>query len=566
MIMMCIRASRVIRYTRGGVHTCFIRGFLSRYAFGQSITLLSKPRQALTPITPIPACLGNARVSVSAHPENASTHQKGDGCMELDFSGSNWVFRHKTTRELIRGLMVLNICSIDPLVNHSYKLLTSGKWLVGPWILRRLVAPFYNQFVAGDTEEEMGRISQRLAQSNIRLMVAPMLETDLGVDHDAHKYETFLLMLRWKQGKTVRKELEEDRKFNRAQSPAECTGGSETHLSDQAHGTPYSRHIGGSCHILYFTSLVPGTIHTCVSTEYLTLDFTGRVAAVEAVGELMAEAGEAGDEWQPSLTSLHPLNLNPSVAREVLQCLQRLHQLGSACVREDVVLAVDAEFTYTNPAISLLTLAMMKVFNNPAAPPIIWNTYQGYLKAGVEILKEDLRLVESMGDGSVRFGAKIVRGAYLEHERARAAELGYPDPVNDTYEDTGRSYDRMVEVMLDEVSSGRGQHCRQVIVSSHNEASITHAVSVMTRLALNPVSGDVVFGQVYGMADNITIPLAASGLLVYKSVPMGNVNEVLPYLSRRAAENRAVLRGARREKQLLKEELVHRLFTLRSQQ
>ncbi|KAK3879959.1 hypothetical protein Pcinc_015521 [Petrolisthes cinctipes] len=534
MIMVCISASRV-RYTRG-VHTCFIRGFLSRHAFGQSVTLLSKPRHALAPITPIPTCLGNAGVSVSAHPENASTHQKGDGCMELDFSGSNWVFRHKTTRELIRGLMVLNICSIDPLVNHSYKLLTLGKRLVGPWMLRRLVAPFYNQFVAGDTEEEMGRISQRLAQSNIRLMVAPMLETDLEEDHDVHKEELYARNLK----KTV--SLIE---LSRRQSVLEGV-----------------RPICQTKHTAHLTA----DILTCVSSEYLTLDFPGRVAAVEAVAELMAEAGAAGDEWQPSLTSLHPLNLNPSVAREVLQCLQRLHQLGSACVREDVVLAVDAEFTYTNPAISLLTLAMMKVFNTPAAPPIIWNTYQGYLKAGVEILKEDLRMMESLGDGTVRFGAKIVRGAYLEHERARAAELGYPDPVNDTYEDTGRSYDRMVEVMLDEVSSRRGQHSRQVIVSSHNEASITHAASVMTRLALNPVSGDVVFGQVYGMAENISIPLAASGLLVYKSVPMGNVNEVMPYLSRRAAENRAVLKGARREKQLLKEELLRRLFTLRSQQ
>lgn len=44
------------------------------------------------------------------------------------------------------------------------------------------------------------------------------------------------------------------------------------------------------------------------------------------------------------------------------------------------MLAVDAEFTFTNPAINLLTLAMMKVFNPPAMPPVIWNTYQGYLK------------------------------------------------------------------------------------------------------------------------------------------------------------------------------------------
>lgn len=75
-------------------------------------------------------------------------------------------------------------------------------------------------------------------------------------------------------------------------------------------------------------------------------------------------------------------------------------------------------------------------------------------QAGVENLKEDLRVVESLGDGNVGFGAKIVRGAYLERERARAADLAYPDPVNDTYEDTGRTYDRLVLLMKNQFLLG----------------------------------------------------------------------------------------------------------------
>lgn len=65
-----------------------------------------------------------------------------------------------------------------------HQLLTLGERLLGPRVLGLLVAPFYNHFVAGDTEEELGRASRRAADRGIRLMVAPMLESDVGEEHD----------------------------------------------------------------------------------------------------------------------------------------------------------------------------------------------------------------------------------------------------------------------------------------------------------------------------------------------------------------------------------------------
>lgn len=62
------------------------------------------------------------------------------------------------------------------------------------------------------------------------------------------------------------------------------------------------------------------------------------------------------------------------------------------------------------------------------------------MQAGRENLRHDLRLVSGLE--GVGFGAKVVRGAYLERERSRAHEVGYPDPVNATYKDTGLVYDR----------------------------------------------------------------------------------------------------------------------------
>lgn len=47
---------------------------------------------------------------------------------------------------------------------------------------------------------------------------------------------------------------------------------------------------------------------------------------------------------------------------------------------------VDAEYTYMNPALSLVTMAMMKKFNKDGA--WIWNTYQCYLKVNIAHYKE----------------------------------------------------------------------------------------------------------------------------------------------------------------------------------
>lgn len=54
-------------------------------------------------------------------------------------------------------------------------------------------------------------------------------------------------------------------------------------------------------------------------------------------------------------------------------------------------------------------------------------------------------------------------------------------------------------------------------------------------------------------------PSAKEGYAVYKSVPYGSIDDTLPYLLRRAQENRTVLQGIRKERDLLRKELYRRL-------
>lgn len=56
------------------------------------------------------------------------------------------------------------------------------------------------------------------------------------------------------------------------------------------------------------------------------------------------------------------------------------------------------------------------------------------------------------------FGAKLVRGAYIEQERARAAALGYEDPTNPSFEATTEMYHKTLTECLRRIRV-RSKHC-----------------------------------------------------------------------------------------------------------
>ncbi|MCB0741956.1 MAG: proline dehydrogenase family protein, partial [Chitinophagaceae bacterium] len=75
-------------------------------------------------------------------------------------------------------------------------------------------------------------------------------------------------------------------------------------------------------------------------------------------------------------------------------------------------------------------------------------------------------------------GAKLVRGAYMEKERKRAVEKGYPSPIQIDKESTDKDYNAAVEFCI--------QHIEQIslIVASHNEESNMLAAKLMEQNGL----------------------------------------------------------------------------------
>ncbi len=208
---------------------------------------------------------------------------------------------------------------------------------------------------------------------------------------------------------------------------------------------------------------------------------------------------------------------------------------------------IDAEETWIQDAIDRLATDMMERFNLEG--PIVYNTLQLYRTDRLQYLKDSRK--QAKADGYI-LGVKLVRGAYMEKERQRAAEKGYTSPIHETKTATDKDYDAAVEYCLDHLDD------ISVVAGTHNERSTQNLVQKMHMRGIPNDHPHVNFSQLYGMSDNLSYVLSANGYNVTKYVPYGPVRDAVPYLVRRAEENSAVTGQMSRELDLITKEMKRR--------
>ena len=140
----------------------------------------------------------------------------------------------------------------------------------------------------------------------------------------------------------------------------------------------------------------------------------------------------------------------------------------------------------------------------------------------------------------------------MERERKRAEENNYPSPIQPDKEATDRDFNAAVKFCIDHIDKVA------LIVASHNEYSNLYAAELLKEKGLPLKHPHVHWSQLYGMSDNITFNLAHAGCNVSKYLPFGPINDVIPYLMRRAEENTSVKGQTGRELSLIKKELERR--------
>ncbi len=225
----------------------------------------------------------------------------------------------------------------------------------------------------------------------------------------------------------------------------------------------------------------------------------------------------------------------------------RVRMICTAAAEADQPLFIDAEESWIQQAIDDLANENMAEFNKQKV--IVYNTFQLYRHDRLQYLKDSMAMGHK---GGYKVGAKLVRGAYMEKERVRASEKGYPSPIQKDKASSDADYDKALEFCIENIDH------MALCAGTHNENSSLKLVDLMQKRSLSPGDKRVYFSQLLGMSDHISYNLSQAGYNVSKYVPYGPVNEVLPYLIRRAQENTSVKGQTGRELNLIIKEKQRR--------
>jgi proline dehydrogenase len=225
----------------------------------------------------------------------------------------------------------------------------------------------------------------------------------------------------------------------------------------------------------------------------------------------------------------------------------RMKRICASAAAKNIAVLVDAEETWIQDPVDVLCIQMMAEFNKEKVA--VYNTVQLYRHDRLSFLKD---MLEAAVLKDFVLGVKLVRGAYMEKERARAVEKQYPSPIQPDKESTDRDYNACVSFCIDNIER------IAVIVASHNDYSNLRATELLREHGLSLAHPHIHFSQLYGMSDHITFNLAKAGCSVSKYLPFGPIEDVIPYLMRRAEENSSLSGQTGKELALIDKEVIRR--------
>ncbi len=239
--------------------------------------------------------------------------------------------------------------------------------------------------------------------------------------------------------------------------------------------------------------------------------------------------------------------LSQAEENEWIRIKERVEKICSLAYEKNVRVFFDAEESWIQNGTDALAHEMMQRYNKEKA--IVFNTAQLYRTDRLSYLTTMIEDARAKGYVSA---FKLVRGAYHEQEAERAIQNGYEIPVFGKKYETDNAFNKALEICMDNIDAVA------LCSGTHNEKSCELLVELMEKKNIPMNDKRVWFAQLYGMSDHISYNLSKAGYNVAKYVPYGKVEAVLPYLIRRAQENKSVAGQSSRELSLIMMELKRR--------
>lgn len=409
-------------------------------------------------------------------------------------------------------------------------------------------ATFFQQFVGGETVEETATVIRQLRERNIASMV----------DYSVEVME-------------------------------ESAGG----IEQSAKEAPYVRNIEEmkrSIPIVAGVENERGLDDPATRKTWIAIKLTALLPSATTLRKfsslLVAKQSEPHAPFTPDI--LYDSSISSYLEEGDISALKSLHsslkEIGEFAVKHQVRICVDAEHTWYEPAIDAFATDMMRTCNRESPiTPVIYQTFQAYLRSTPHRLTSALAHAKSNG---YTLGVKLVRGAYHPLEVAKHESdptKSGPPPVWSEKNETDACYNQCANMLLDQLSDRTDGKPNSspvgILFGTHNRNSCDVIIDGIVKRGLASrvtdgvvtvpldVSSRVQIGQLFGMADELTNYVSSrldcpNSPMVLKCVPYGTLEDVMPYLSRRAIENKSVLGNSNTtiERQRVARELRRRLF------
>lgn len=401
----------------------------------------------------------------------------------ISFDNTENAFAYKTNEELKRARFLFKSMSYQSLVKIGTR--------ITPWAIRAglpikalIRKTIFKQFVGGETLEETANVAKKLGGYGVQVIL------DYGVEGGDHSEEAF------------------------------------DHATEEF--VRVINYAGTQSNIPYMSVKVTGI---------------ARVGLLEKLDRSVEQ--NAGSLMKRFSKAAESLTADEKTEWQKIQ--DRLRKICKVASEKNVGVLIDAEETWIQDPIDVVTILMMEQFNKEKI--VVYNTLQLYRHDRLQFLKDSY---EAALQKNFILGAKLVRGAYMEKERKRAEQMNYPSPIQPNKEATDKDFNQAIRFCIDHLDR------IALIVASHNEFSNLLATQLLQQKDLSLDHPHVHFSQLYGMSDNITFNLAIAGCHVSKYLPFGPIKDVIPYLMRRAQENTSVKGQTGRELALIKKEMQRR--------